>query len=95
MCATCTGSGDSALAGRRFRCVVLDEASQATEPATLVPLTQGAEVCVGGSAPPLKPGRARVWVCLPAASEQTIAACMLRLGRRHACPRLPPSHAKP
>ncbi|PRW21033.1 regulator of nonsense transcripts 1 (RENT1) [Chlorella sorokiniana] len=42
---TCNGSGESRLEGQRFRIVVLDEASQATEPASLVPLVKGAE-CV-------------------------------------------------
>jgi DNA polymerase III delta prime subunit len=45
ICATCTGSGDPSLGSRSFRCVIIDESSQATEPATLMPLTRGAE-CV-------------------------------------------------
>lgn len=44
VCATCAGAGDPILA-RSFRMVVIDEATQATEPATLVPLTKGAQ-CV-------------------------------------------------
>ena len=41
VCATCSGAGDSSLAGRSFRLVLIDESSQATEPATLVPLVKG------------------------------------------------------
>ena len=38
---TCAGAGNSALLGTiRFRVVVLDEASQATEPSTLIPLVR-------------------------------------------------------
>ncbi|KAK9807686.1 hypothetical protein WJX72_006138 [[Myrmecia] bisecta] len=45
--ATCTGSGDAQrLGGRRFKMVVIDEATQATEPSTLIPLVQGAECVV-------------------------------------------------
>ena len=43
--ATCNGAGEGRLEGRRFRIVVLDEASQATEAASLVALIKGA-VCV-------------------------------------------------
>ncbi|KAI8467725.1 MAG: P-loop containing nucleoside triphosphate hydrolase protein [Monoraphidium minutum] len=46
VCATCSGAGDNDLNGRTFRMVVIDEASQATEPATLVPLTRGAHCVV-------------------------------------------------
>lgn len=46
VCATCTGAGDSMLAERLFRVVVIDEATQATEPAVLVPLTRGAQCVV-------------------------------------------------
>ena len=46
VCATCTGAGDSMLAERIFRVVVIDEATQATEPAVLVPLTRGAQCVV-------------------------------------------------
>lgn len=38
--ATCTGAGDSRLEGRVFRLVVIDEATQATEPSTLIPLVR-------------------------------------------------------
>ena len=39
--ATCTGCGDPRLREFAFRMVVIDEASQATEPSTLVPLVKG------------------------------------------------------
>eukprot|EP00198_Chlamydomonas_reinhardtii_P006339 XP_001695675.1 predicted protein [Chlamydomonas reinhardtii] len=43
---TCTSAGDSLLEGRPWRCVVVDEASQATEPSVLVALTRGAAFVV-------------------------------------------------
>jgi regulator of nonsense transcripts 1 len=43
VCATCSGAGDSSLSGRSFRLVLVDESSQATEPAVLVPLVRGAQ----------------------------------------------------
>eukprot|EP00775_Hariotina_reticulata_P009337 gene9337-9500_t len=46
VCATCAGAGDPSLANLHFNVVVIDEATQATEPATLVPLTQGAQCAV-------------------------------------------------
>tara|TARA_B100001750_G_scaffold231987_1_gene230668 strand:- start:1132 stop:3150 length:2019 start_codon:yes stop_codon:yes gene_type:complete len=42
ICATCVGVGDRLLDSRRFPLVLLDEATQATEPASLIPLTKGA-----------------------------------------------------
>lgn len=37
--ATCVGAGDrSTLGYRRFRIVIIDEASQSTEPSSLIPL---------------------------------------------------------
>jgi len=42
ICATCVGAGDLLLDSRRFPLVLLDEATQATEPASLIPLTKGA-----------------------------------------------------
>ena len=50
--ATCVGAGDDALAGRRFALVALDEATQATEPAALIPLlaNAGAALLVGDPA---------------------------------------------
>jgi hypothetical protein len=41
--ATCAASGEPRLGDRVFRCVALDEATQATEPSALVPLLRGAE----------------------------------------------------
>lgn len=41
VCATCTGAGDEKrLHGMRFRQVVIDEATQATEPSVLIPLVR-------------------------------------------------------
>jgi superfamily I DNA and/or RNA helicase len=37
---TCTGAGDKALIGKEFAIVAVDEATQATEPSTLIPLTR-------------------------------------------------------
>jgi len=45
--ATCAGAGDEArLHNHIFRMVVIDEATQATEPSTLIPLVRGAESVV-------------------------------------------------
>ena len=46
MRSTCIGAGDPSLDGRVRRCVVVDEASQATEPAVLVALTRGSSFVV-------------------------------------------------
>ena len=43
---TCTGAGDPRLQGFRFRQVLIDESTQATEPESLLPLVLGAEVTV-------------------------------------------------
>lgn len=43
---TCTAAGESSLSGRTFQMVVMDEATQSTEPCTLVPLLLGAESLV-------------------------------------------------
>ena len=48
---TCNGAGDSRLQEQSFRVVVLDEASQATEASTLVPLVKGAECVVAAGDP--------------------------------------------
>ena len=46
LCCTCIGSGHELLDGRRFSQVLVDEATQATEPSTLVPIVRGARQVV-------------------------------------------------
>ena len=46
LCCTCIGVGHQLLDGRRFARVLLDEATQATEPASLVPIVRGARQIV-------------------------------------------------
>jgi len=41
VCATCIGAGHDLLAGRRFPRILIDEVTQAVEPAALVPITLG------------------------------------------------------
>lgn len=43
---TCAAAGDSRLLDFTFRVVVIDEATQATEPSTMIPLMKGAECVV-------------------------------------------------
>ncbi|KAJ0395504.1 hypothetical protein ATCC90586_001265 [Pythium insidiosum] len=43
ICTTCVGAGDPRLANFRFRQVLIDEATQATEPECLIPIVQGAK----------------------------------------------------
>lgn len=45
VCCTCTAAASPSL-GRVHRMVIIDEASQATEAATLIPLVKGAECVV-------------------------------------------------
>ena len=46
LCCTCIGSGHDLLDGRSFSRVLIDEATQATEPASLVPLVKGSRQIV-------------------------------------------------
>jgi len=46
ICSTCVGAGDSRLAGFRFRQVLIDEATQATEAEALIPIVLGAKQLV-------------------------------------------------
>ncbi|XP_028087050.1 regulator of nonsense transcripts 1 homolog isoform X2 [Camellia sinensis] len=41
ICCTCVGAGDPRLANFRFRQVLIDESTQATEPKCLIPLVLG------------------------------------------------------
>jgi len=43
ICTTCIGAGDPILADQYFPLVVIDESTQAIEPAILVPMTKGAQ----------------------------------------------------
>lgn len=42
ICCTCSGAGDPRMAGRKFRRVLVDEATQACEPECLIPIVKGA-----------------------------------------------------
>eukprot|EP00884_Botryococcus_braunii_P001927 jgi/Botrbrau1/11735/Bobra.0195s0062.1 len=44
--ATCVGAGDPRLAGRSFKVCAIDEATQAAEPASLIPLLAGCDATV-------------------------------------------------
>ncbi|PRP84909.1 hypothetical protein PROFUN_07563 [Planoprotostelium fungivorum] len=46
ICATCIGSGHPILKERNYPLVIVDESTQATEPATLCPLVRGSEMVV-------------------------------------------------
>ncbi|KAI4311607.1 hypothetical protein MLD38_036490 [Melastoma candidum] len=46
ICCTCVGAGDPRLANFRFRQVLIDESTQATEPECLIPLVLGAKQIV-------------------------------------------------
>jgi hypothetical protein len=43
ICTTCVGAGDPRLSNFRFRQVLIDESTQATEPECLIPLVLGAK----------------------------------------------------
>ncbi|KAG7844705.1 hypothetical protein KL919_003748 [Ogataea angusta] len=42
ICCTCVGAGDRRLAKRKFRTVLIDESTQASEPECLIPIVKGA-----------------------------------------------------
>ncbi|KAJ8755110.1 hypothetical protein K2173_018908 [Erythroxylum novogranatense] len=46
ICCTCVGAGDPRLANFRFRQVLIDESTQATEPECLIPLVLGAKQAI-------------------------------------------------
>ena len=46
ICATCAGSGSDILERFSFQACLIDEATQATEPATIIPLTKGCKQVV-------------------------------------------------
>ena len=46
ICTTCVGAGDPRLANFRFRQLLIDEATQATEPEALIPIVLGAKQLV-------------------------------------------------
>ncbi len=46
VCTTCVGAADPRLANSRFRQVLVDEATQATEPECLIPIVRGAKQVV-------------------------------------------------
>ena len=48
ICTTCVGAGDPRLSKFRFRTVLIDESTQATEPECMVPVVLGCkQVCHG------------------------------------------------
>lgn len=55
ICATLSGVDSFVLANRRFDWVVIDEAGQATEPATWIPLSRADRVLLGGDHQQLPP----------------------------------------
>ena len=46
ICCTCVGAGDPRLSNFRFKQVLIDESTQATEPECLIPMTRGAKQVV-------------------------------------------------
>jgi predicted DNA helicase len=55
VCATNTGAGSDLLAGHTFDWICVDEATQATEPSTLIPSTKGSKLVMAGDHRQLPP----------------------------------------
>ncbi len=55
VCATNSTSGSELMEGKQFDAVVIDEATQATEPSCLIPITHGKEVVMAGDHRQLPP----------------------------------------
>jgi predicted DNA helicase len=55
VCSTNTGAGSDLLAGIQFDWVCVDEATQATEPSTLIPATKGKKLVMAGDHRQLQP----------------------------------------
>ena len=55
VCATCVGAGDDLLEGFTFRVACVDEATQCTEPAALIPLSKALSGVLVGDARQLPP----------------------------------------
>lgn len=82
ICATCVGSGDKRLSGFKFRAVLIDEATQATEPEALISVMHGApQVILIGDHRQLGP----VVLCKKAAKagyNQSLFERLINLGLR-------------
>ena len=82
ICTTCSGAGDSRLAEFRFKHVLIDESTQATEPETLIPIVMGAkQVVLVGDHCQMGP----VIVCKPAEKAgygRSMFERLLQLGHR-------------
>mmetsp|Transcript_4499 Transcript_4499/g.6958 ORF Transcript_4499/g.6958 Transcript_4499/m.6958 type:complete len:1165 (+) Transcript_4499:182-3676(+) len=84
ICTTCVGAGDPRLANFRFRQVLIDESTQATEPECLIPIVLGArQVVLVGDHQQLGP----VIMCKQAAKaglSQSLFERLVQLGQRMA-----------
>eukprot|EP00963_Diacronema_lutheri_P011733 scaffold1440_cov332-Pavlova_lutheri.AAC.33 len=78
--ATCAGAGESRLMHHNFKIVVLDEATQATEPQTLIPLTKGAECVVMAGDPRQLPPTVTSQAALEAGLGETLFEKIQRIG---------------
>ena len=81
VCTTTAGAGDARrMGGLRFRAVVLDEATQATEPSLLVPLVRGAECVVLAGDPRQLPPTVTTPAAKAAGLDQTLFERLQRAG---------------